>query len=110
MGWDELSDNALLKTIGDFVRHHRLNQNKTQKEVAKEAGLSRSTLSLLERGEQVTLGSLLRVLRVLDLLYVLEVFQIQKTISPILLAKEEKRKRYRARKTSDISDEYEVDW
>lgn len=73
-----------------------MEQNKTQDVLAKAAGISRSTLSLLERGETVTLATLIQVLRVLDKLYVLDVFSIQHDISPLMLAKMEKEKRKRA--------------
>ena len=95
--WLAMSNVALSQTIGIFVKHHRLEQNKTQGEVAEAAGISRSTLSLLERGETVTLSSLLQVLRALDLLKIMDSFKIQDRLSPIELAKLEKQKRQRAR-------------
>ena len=95
--WIAMSDLALSQTIGAFVKHHRLKQNKTQEEIAQAANISRSTLSLLEKGGAVTLPTLLQVLRVLDLLYVLNSFTIQEQISPLQLAKQEKQKRQRAR-------------
>jgi transcriptional regulator with XRE-family HTH domain len=94
--WDSMSDKALAMHIGAFIKHHRMEQNKTQDVLAKAAGISRSTLSLLERGETVTLATLIQVLRVLDKLYVLDVFSIQHDISPLMLAKMEKEKRKRA--------------
>jgi transcriptional regulator with XRE-family HTH domain len=94
--WRALSDQAIIRELGAFVKHHRLSQNKTQQELAKAAGVSRSTLSLLERGEAVTLGTFIQVLRVLDLLDHLETFQFEETVSPIELAKKEQRKRKRA--------------
>jgi transcriptional regulator with XRE-family HTH domain len=74
-----------------------MEQNKTQDALSKAAGISRSTLSLLERGETVTLSTLLQVLRMLNQLYVLEAFNVVKTISPMALVKEAKAQRYRAR-------------
>ena len=91
-----MNDKALAEQIGTFVKHHRIEQNKTQDILANAAGISRSTLSLLERGETVTLATLLQVLRVLDQLHVMEVFMVQQTISPLALAKMEKNKRKRA--------------
>jgi transcriptional regulator with XRE-family HTH domain len=91
-----MSDKALAMHIGAFIKHHRMEQNKTQEVLAKAAGISRSTLSLLERGEAVTLATLIQVLRVLDKLYVLDVFSVQQDISPLMLAKMEKDKRKRA--------------
>ncbi|MBW6534142.1 MAG: helix-turn-helix transcriptional regulator [Mariniphaga sp.] len=95
--WVAMSDKALLKHISDFVKHHRMEQNKTQDTLATEAGISRSTLSLLERGESVTLPTLIQVLRMLDQLQVMDAFRIEKQISPILLARMEQKKRQRVR-------------
>lgn len=92
-----MSDKALIEYIGAFVKHHRLEQNKTQDELAAAAGISRSTLSLLERGETVTTTTLIQVLRVLDQLSVLSTFEVRETISPLALAKLQKEKRQRAR-------------
>ncbi|MEN6618128.1 MAG: helix-turn-helix transcriptional regulator [Rikenellaceae bacterium] len=94
--WDSMSDKALAEHIGVFVKHHRMEQNKTQDVLANAAGISRSTLSLLERGETVTLATLIQVLRVLDQLYVMDAFSVQQTISPLALAKMEKNRRKRA--------------
>lgn len=109
--WASMSDKALIDTIGKFIQYHRLNQNRSQAEVAKEAGMSRSTLSLLERGEKTTLISLIRVLRVLDLLYVMDVFKFREEISPVEYAKLQKHKRQRARKTnSKVNSNKEPGW
>ncbi len=99
--WDSMNDKALAEMIGAFIKLHRMEQNKTQNELASAAGISRSTLSLLERGETVTLATLLQVLRVLDQLHIMEIFLIQQTISPLALAKIEKNKRKRARGKSE---------
>ena len=94
--WDSMSDKALAEQIGAFVKHHRMEQNKTQEALASDAGISRSTLSLLERGETVTLATLIQVLRVLDQLKVMEAFVVQQFISPLALARLEMNKRKRA--------------
>lgn len=109
--WHSMSDKALLKYIGNFIRHHRMNQNKTQDALSKEAGISRSTLSLLERGETVTVSTLIQVLRVLDQLTVLKAFEVVETISPLALAKLQKEKRQRARRNSkEKKINEETDW
>jgi len=94
--WRALSDKSLMETIGNFIRSHRLNQNKSQEQVAEAAEISRSTLSLLERGEKIRIDSLIQVLRVLDLLYIMEVFRVQDIISPIEYAKLKKKQRKQA--------------
>jgi DNA-binding XRE family transcriptional regulator len=104
-----MSDKALADQIGTFVKHHRLEQNKTQDELAYTAGISRSTLSLLERGETVTLATLIQVLRVLEQWQVMDAFVVQKPISPMALAKIEQGQRKRARgKKKD--DSQKSDW
>ena len=109
--WFSMSDKALIEAIGKFITHHRLNQNKTQKEVADAAGISRSTLSLLERGEKIALNSLIHVLRVLDLLYIMDVFKISQEISPIEYAKLQKKKRKRASTKSENNNTKEdIGW
>lgn len=95
--WVSMNDKALTETIGTFIKHHRLIQNKTQNDVSRAAGISRSTLSLLERGETVSISTVIQTLRVLDLLYIMDVFKVQEQISPIELAKLEHQKRKRAR-------------
>ena len=104
-----MSDDALAQQVGSFIKHKRLEQNKTQDMVSSAAGISRSTLSLLERGEAVTLPTLIQVLRVLDQLHGLEVFEIKQSISPLAIAKAEKEKRKRARGKVNQKEE-KSDW
>lgn len=106
-----MSDRALAEYIGAFVRHHRLAQNKTQDELSTAAGISRSTLSLLERGETVTVTTLIQVLRVLDQLAVLNAFEVREMISPLALAKLQREKRQRARrKPGEGENNEDSDW
>jgi transcriptional regulator with XRE-family HTH domain len=100
--WISMSDKTLAKHIGAFVKHHRMEQNISQELLAKNAGISRSTLSLLEHGETVTLTSLLQVLRVLDQLKVIDVFSVEKTMSPLMMAKIEREKRQRVSKSKNL--------
>jgi transcriptional regulator with XRE-family HTH domain len=114
--WLAMSDGALVETIGTFVKHHRLEQNKTQQQLATEAGINRSTITQIEKGEKITLQSLLQVLRVLNLLYIMDVFKVQEQVSPLQLAKLEQNKRQRARnnlpaaRKEDNSNDNKSDW
>lgn len=107
--WPSMSDAAIATHIGKFIRHHRMELNKTQDELAREAGISRSTLSLLERGETVTLATLIQVLRVLGQLQVISAFTVAETISPLELARIQKEKRQRARGGNSTNTE-KTDW
>ena len=110
INWHSMSDAALTQTIGNFIKHQRMQQNKTQTDVATAAGISRSTLSLLERGGTVTILTLLQILRVLNQLQVLESFLIQQQISPLALAEEDQRKRYRVRNKNKKSPNKPSSW
>ena len=94
--WTAMSDKDISERIGRYVQHHRLEQNLSQDYVSKQAGISRSTLSLLERGGRVTLSTLIQVMRVLDLLQHFDIFQVHKTISPLAYVKLYKKERQRA--------------
>ena len=107
--WIAMSDKALVETIGVFIKHHRLVQNKTQQQLATAAGINRSTVTQIEKGEKITLQTLIQVLRELDLLYVMNVFAVEEQISPLLLAKQEQSKRKRAR-NNDATNATKTDW
>ena len=109
--WNAKSDKSLMETIGNFIQSNRLNQNKSQDQVAAAAGISRSTLSLLERGEKVKIDSLIQVLRVLNLLYIMSVFKVQDQISPIEYAKLKKKQRKQAspRKENNVGKK-DIGW
>jgi transcriptional regulator with XRE-family HTH domain len=108
--WNAMSDYALAQHLGKFIKHHRLEQNKTQDQLAEAAGMSRSTLSLLERGESVTLATFIQALRALDKLYTLDSFTIMPIVSPLMVAEMEMKKRKRARKKDKSDNSYESDW
>lgn len=109
--WSLMSDKALLEQIGRFIQSHRLNQNKSQDQVAKATGMSRSTLSLLERGEKVRIDTLIQALRVLDLLYIMDVFNVKEQISPLEYAKLQKKQRKQASpKKSDSENKDDLGW
>ncbi len=107
--WINKSDLAIEKDLGLYIKEMRQRQNKTQKELAHEADISRSTLSLMERGELGTVTTLIKILRVLNQLHVLQGFEIKKQISPLALAAMEQKKRYRVKKKSDAPKK-KTDW
>jgi transcriptional regulator with XRE-family HTH domain len=108
--WHLKSDTALGETIGAYVQHHRLKQNLSQEEVSEAAGISRSTLSLLERGGAVKLMTLIQVLRVLDLLSVMEVFEIKEEESPLAYAKLKKKQKKRASGKGHVDSDVDLGW
>lgn len=109
--WYSLSDPAILAQLGGFIQQTRLQQNKTQQEVASVAGINRSTLVQIEGGGGGTLISFLQVLRALQQLHLLQYFEAKQPISPLQLAKTEQQKRRRAGRKNNGSDESpKVNW
>ncbi len=95
--WVKKSDIEIIRQIGEFIKHTRIQQNITQSQLAKMAGLNRWTISKIENGDSITLTSLIQILRALDVLHVLEGFEVIDEISPIAYAKLQEKKRKRAR-------------
>lgn len=108
--WTALSDKALAEIIGEYIKHHRLDQNKTQSRLAEEAGINRSTLVELEKGNPSNIMTLIRLLRVLNQLHVLEQFKVTPQLSPIKLAEMEQSKRKRASKAVQPKKKKKSDW
>lgn len=98
--WHAMSDPAVLELLGKFIKQTRLQQNKTQQQVATAAGINRSTMVQIENGGGGTMLSFLQILRALEQLELLQHFEIkQQQLSPLQLAKLEQNKRQRASAT-----------
>lgn len=109
--WVQMPDVAIVKQIGRYIRHIRLQQNKTQAQLAEMAGLNRWTISQIENGESVTLMSLIQILRALDSLYVLNIFEVSDEISPLEYAKLKKQQKERVRnRTTNTQDKDDLEW
>ena len=108
--WFAMSDQGLLNIIGEFIQDTRLQQNKTQQQVAEAAGINRSTVGQIEKGNGGTLLSLLQILRVLEQLPILGAFEIENKISPLQIAKLEQQKRQRARNKDTHDNNPKVNW
>ncbi len=102
--WVAMSDKAIIGAIGAYIRYQRLEQNKTQVQVAKEAGINRWTLSQIENGESITLATLIQILRALDLIHLLSIFTVKEEISPIEYARLKEKKKKRARPNTKETD------
>jgi transcriptional regulator with XRE-family HTH domain len=98
MHWNsQLSDPEILRELGRRLRIARLQQNISLEDVARRAGLSKTTLTNMERGSDFRIGSLLRVLRVLNRLEAFETVLQAPALSPMELVRHDrKRPRQRA--------------
>lgn len=104
-----MSDSAIVNKIGLSLKNERLKTNKTQAQLAEAAGVNRWTVSQIENGEAISLMSLIQLMRALDMLGLLAIFNVQQEISPIELAKLDRKKRKRAR-NSNTTPLQKSDW
>ena len=110
MNWVAMSDSAIAENIGAFIKHHRLEQNKTQSQLATEAGINRSTLVQFENGKGGNLITLVQLIRSLSLLNVFEHFLVKQELSPIQLAKMDEDKRKRASRKTIVKQKTKSNW
>jgi transcriptional regulator with XRE-family HTH domain len=95
------TDEAVLSELGARLARTRLEQNRSQEQVAAAAGISKRTLERIEAGASVQVPGLLRVLRALGLLERLDGLVPEPLPSPIDQLKREGRRRQRARSSRD---------
>lgn len=94
----QLSDEGLLRLLGERLARVRVTKNLTQMQLAEQAGLGLRTVQRLELGESAAqLASFIRVCRVLGLLDRLEAFLPEPAMSPIAQMKLQGRQRRRVR-------------
>ena len=91
-----LSDEALMRQLGERLHQYRLNRNITQKTLAKEAGVSVRTINRVEGGESTQLSNFFRLLRALGLLENMYALVPEPALSPLQQIKLQGKKRQRA--------------
>lgn len=69
---DFLTNNEIAQVVGERLRAKRLEQNLTVASVSERSGLNVKTILDMESGKDVKLSSFIKVLRVMNLLGVLE--------------------------------------
>ena len=77
-----LADEVILARIGQRLKAVRLKQNITQQRLAEDSGVSLSSVKKIENGEIRSFDSLLRVLRTLGKLEVLQPLVEEEQLSP----------------------------
>ena len=104
------SDKAILKKIGMYIKHHRIEKNMSQEKLANQAGLNRTTIRDIEQGKNTNLLTLIQILRILDQLHILNQFEIMHQYSPIELAKLQIKERKRAYNSNKTPKEHKSEW
>ncbi len=91
-----LSDPEILAELGRRLRRYRLQQNLSQADLARDAGVGTRTVRNVEQGGDTQLGTLLRILRALGRLDALDAFLPRPGVSPMELLRAGGRERRRA--------------
>lgn len=107
-----LTDNMILTKIGESIKRQRLERNISQKELGSSAGISTSSVAAIERGESISLKTLIPLLRALNSLHMLSEFLKEPEISPIAYAKQldSQKTRKRASVTKNNNDKSGSEW
>jgi transcriptional regulator with XRE-family HTH domain len=95
------SNHEIQRLIGSRLRAHRLRNNVRIEDLARDAGLGTATVKKAERGEDVRLSTLIKLLRAFDRLELLDAFLPEPAVSPIALSKLSGKPRQRARRSRD---------
>ena len=110
MSIKELSDENIQVALGERMRRARLNRNLTREALADAVGLSVDTIRNAENGRNVSLETLIRMLRGLDRLDDLDALLESSGPSPVQLAKQQGRIRQRASGSRDKKDPEGWQW
>lgn len=95
------TDQEILQEVGGRIRAYRLQRNLSQEELARRAGVNRTTVRDIEGGKDSQLSTLAKLMRALGRLEDLNAFLPLASVSPIQLMKLRGKPRQRARRRSD---------
>ncbi len=98
--------------MGEQLRRLRLEQNISQRDLAKSAGVALSSVASIENGKSISLATLIPLLRALNSLDLLSGFTKEPEISPIAYAKlmEGKKEKKRASSSRNSNKTIESAW
>lgn len=92
----QTTDATILSELGERLSRIRLNSDRSQAEVAEEAGVSKRTLERIEAGQSTQFVTLIRVLRALGLGAELDALVPEPALSPLQQLKLQGKVRERA--------------
>lgn len=105
-----LTDEAILAELGGRLAQRRLELRLTQEMLAEQAGVSKRTVERIEAGATAQISTLIRLLRVLELLDRLETLAPEAGPRPMDLVKLKGKARKRASGKRKAADEGSWHW
>ena len=100
---NDLSDAQILSGIANRLKNARIQKEYTQAELAEISGVSKGTVENLEKGESVQLSNLIKILRSLGLIDLLNDFITDEQDNDVLCeGQPKKRQRIRKPKKSEV--------
>ncbi|MBK8582870.1 MAG: helix-turn-helix domain-containing protein [Flavobacteriales bacterium] len=91
INWILLKDEKVVEQLGKELRRMRLSKNMSQADVAKNAGLDRTTVVKLEAGRSATLLTVVQILRAMDRLDVLDGFHEEPQLTPYQVVEQQEK-------------------
>ncbi len=105
-----ITDDTLLRELGNKLSMVRIDAGLTQAELARQAGVGRSTVERLEAGHSTQMSSFVRILRVLDLLEQFLGLVPEPSPKPMDLLKLQSRQRKRATGKRKVTERLVKPW
>lgn len=105
-----LTDDTILTEMGKRLLRRRLDMQLTQADLAHQAGVSKRTIERIEDGASAQLDTLIRILRVLELVPGLEQLVPPAEPGPMELLRNQGKIRQRARKKKRRTEVREPGW
>jgi transcriptional regulator with XRE-family HTH domain len=95
--WQQHSDQQLKLMWGNKLKQLRVDLNFSQEELAIKTGMSRSSIAAIEKGRNFSIGSLIAILRVFEMLDKIEFFlkEEKPELTPMQLYELQRKKRKR---------------
>jgi transcriptional regulator with XRE-family HTH domain len=105
-----LTDETILAELGGRLAQRRLELQLTQADLAEQAGVSKRTVERIEAGATTQMSTMIRILRVLELVDRLEALVPEAGPRPIDLLKLKGKERQRAPRKRTQSDDRTWKW